>query len=139
MERTGDGNADGARGCGGEVLQPKTQQELNRPLFLWRSRGQGFRHLCIALEGHGGEEGLQGAQSWPLTCQPASLTWDHRATVPARIWFNSVIPCRWCSRDISSRVGWRDLEVVAMAHIVSWRLSTSSLLHAAAGYGPTAE
>ena len=120
MERAGDGNADGTRGWGDEVLQPKTQQELNLPLFLWRSRGQGFRHLCIDLEGNGGEEGLQGAQSWPLTFQPASLTWDRRPTVQARIWFNSVITCRWFSGDISSRVGWRDLGVVAMAHLDHW-------------------
>jgi hypothetical protein len=85
MERAGDGNAHGARGCGGEVLQPKTQQEMDLPLFLWRGRGQGSRHLCIDLEGNGGEEGLQGAKSWPLTFQPACLTWDRRSTVQARI------------------------------------------------------
>jgi hypothetical protein len=85
MERAGDGNADGARECGGEVLQPKTQQELDLPLFLWRSRGQGFHQLCIDLEGNGGEEGLQGAKPWPLTFQPACLTWERRSTVQARI------------------------------------------------------
>jgi hypothetical protein len=43
------------------------QQELELPLFLWRSGGQGFRRLCIDLEDNGGEEGLQAAQSWALT------------------------------------------------------------------------
>jgi hypothetical protein len=85
MERAWAGNPHGARGCGGKVLQPKAQQELELPLFLWRSRGQGFRRLCIDLEGNGDEEGLQAAQSWPLTFEPACLTWDRRSTVQASI------------------------------------------------------
>ena len=73
MEHAGDGNADGVRGCGGEILQADTQQGLDLPLFLWRSRGHDFHQLCIDLEGKGGGGGLQGAKSWPLTFQPSYL------------------------------------------------------------------